>query len=74
LGAITKQGNRMMRMLLVEAAQAAVSYDPEFRKEYRHRRHQTSRGQNGSGTQVGHTTVLDAAYAQAVSGGRSHRE
>ena len=39
LGAITKQGNRMMRMLLVEAAQAAVRYDPEFRKEYRHRCH-----------------------------------
>src|SRR6184192_1373909 len=39
LGAITKQGNRMMRMLLVEAAQAAVRYDPQFRKEYRHRCH-----------------------------------
>jgi transposase len=40
LGAITKQGNRMMRMLLVEAAQAAVRYDPQFRKEYWHRCHQ----------------------------------
>jgi transposase len=40
LGAITKQGNRMLRMLLVEAAQAAVRYDPEFRKEYLHRCHQ----------------------------------
>jgi transposase len=39
LGAITKQGNRMMRMLLVEAAQSAVRYDPEFRKEYQHRCH-----------------------------------
>src|SRR5205809_7147995 len=29
LGAITKQGNRMLRMLLVEAAQAAVRYDPQ---------------------------------------------
>jgi len=36
LGAITKQGNRMMRMLLVEAAQSAVRYDPEFRREYQH--------------------------------------
>jgi transposase len=36
LGAITKQGNRM---LLVEAAQSAVRYDPEFRKEYQHRCH-----------------------------------
>jgi len=36
LGAITKQGNRMLRMLLVEAAQSAVRYDPEFRREYQH--------------------------------------
>src|SRR5208282_5891170 len=34
LGVITKQGNRMMRMLLVEAAQAAVRFDPGLRKEY----------------------------------------
>jgi len=40
LGAITKQGNRMLRMLLVEAAQAAVRYDPQFRREYQHRCHQ----------------------------------
>lgn len=39
LGAITKQGNRMLRMLLVEAAQGAVRYDPEFRKQYLHRCH-----------------------------------
>ncbi len=40
LGAITKQGNRMLRMLLVEAAQSAVRLDPQFRKEYLHRCHQ----------------------------------
>jgi transposase len=40
LGSITKQGNRMMRMLLVEAAQGVVRYDPEFRREYLHRCHQ----------------------------------
>src|SRR5437868_4592981 len=40
LGAISKQGNRMLRMLLVEAAQIAVRYDPEFRREYLHRCHQ----------------------------------
>jgi transposase len=40
LGAISKQGNRMLRMLLVEAAQTAVRLDPEFRKEYWHRCHQ----------------------------------
>jgi transposase len=36
LGAITKQGNRFMRMLLVEAAQVVVRYDPGFRSEYLH--------------------------------------
>jgi transposase len=40
LGAITKQGNRMLRMLLVEAAQTAVRLDPQLRKEYLHRCHQ----------------------------------
>ena len=39
LGAISKQGNGMLRMLLVEAATIAVGYDPEFRKEYQHRCH-----------------------------------
>ena len=40
LGAISKQGNRMLRMLLVEAATTAVRLDPEFRQEYLHRCHQ----------------------------------
>ncbi len=44
LGSITKQGNRMARMLLVEAAQAAVRYDPGFRKQYLHRCHQKAKG------------------------------
>jgi transposase len=44
LGAITKQGNRMLRSLLVEAAQIAVRFDPEFRKEYLHRCHQKPKG------------------------------
>jgi transposase len=40
LGGISKQGNRFMRMLLVEAAQGVVRYDPKFRNEYLHRCHQ----------------------------------
>jgi transposase len=44
LGAISKQGNSFLRMLLVEAAQAAVRYDPEFRKEYVHRCHTKAKG------------------------------
>jgi transposase len=39
LGTITKQGNRLLRSLLVEAAQVAVRYDPQFRREYLHRCH-----------------------------------
>jgi len=44
LGAISKQGNRFMRMLLVEAAQVAVRYDPGFRNEYLHRCHSKAKG------------------------------
>jgi transposase len=39
LGTISKQGNRFLRMLLVEAAQSAIRYDAEFRREYQHRCH-----------------------------------
>jgi transposase len=34
LGAISKQGNTMVRWLLVEAAQVAVRHDPELRQDY----------------------------------------
>ena len=34
LGAISKQGNSMMRHLLVEAAQIASRFDPELRRDY----------------------------------------
>jgi transposase len=34
LGAISKQGNVMMRCLLVEAAQTALRFDPELRRDY----------------------------------------
>ena len=44
LGSISKQGNRFLRMLLVEAAQAAVRYDPGFRNEYLHRCHKKAKG------------------------------
>jgi transposase len=36
LGHITKQGNSMLRFLLVEAAQAAVRRDPDWRRRYIH--------------------------------------
>ena len=44
LGAISKQGNRMLRSLLVEAAQNAVRCDPGMRKQYLHRCHQKAKG------------------------------
>jgi len=43
-GSISKQGNRFMRMLLVEAAQVAVRCDPQFRNEYLHRCHSKPKG------------------------------
>jgi transposase len=43
-GAISKQGNRFLRMLLVEAAQSVVRYDPGFRNEYLHRCHKKPKG------------------------------
>jgi transposase len=44
LGSISKQGNRFLRMLLVEAAQGAVRCDPQFRNEYLHRCHRKAKG------------------------------
>jgi len=43
-GPISKQGNRFMRMLLVEAAQVAVRCDPQMRSEYLHRCHRKPKG------------------------------
>ena len=40
LGPISKQGNRLVRTLLVEATRSAVRYDPEFRQQYLDRCHQ----------------------------------
>jgi transposase len=38
-GSISKQGNRFLRMLLVESATVVVRCDPGFRNEYLHRCH-----------------------------------
>jgi transposase len=43
LGAISKQGNRLLRSLLVEAAQVAVRLDPGLRKQYWQRCQQKSK-------------------------------
>ena len=44
LGAITKQGNRFMRQLLVQAAQTACRKDDGFRKQYQARCHHKPKG------------------------------
>jgi transposase len=44
LGAISKQGNRFLRMLLVEAVQTVVRLDESFGKPYRHRCHSKAKG------------------------------
>ena len=44
LGAISKQGNSFLRMLLVEAAQSVVRLDESFRKQYSHRCHSKPKG------------------------------
>jgi transposase len=44
LGAITKQGNRFLRQLLVEAAQSVTRLDEGFRKEYQARCHHKPKG------------------------------
>jgi transposase len=36
LGHISKQGNALLRFLLVEATQAAVRYDSDWRRRYLH--------------------------------------
>ena len=76
LGSISKQGNRFMRMLLVEAAQVAVRCDPGLRKRvFASPPQQAERsGEGGGGEEVGDSTLLDAADAKAVSGDRSCRE
>jgi transposase len=44
LGAITKQGNRFLRQLLVEAAQTVNRLDEGFRKQYQARCHHKPKG------------------------------
>lgn len=44
LGAISKQGNRFLRLTLVEAVQTTVRLDESFRKEYQHRCHSKPKG------------------------------
>jgi transposase len=44
LGAISKQGNRFMRTLLVEATHSVIQFDEGFRRQYQHRGHRMAKG------------------------------
>ncbi len=44
LSGISKQGNSMLRFLLVEAAQTASIYDPELRRDYQRLKLRRGRG------------------------------
>ena len=63
LGSISKQGNTMMRWLLVEASQTAVRFDPELLADVSTVEVSPGRerGESGRGSQTGSEVVLDAA-------------
>ena len=44
LGPISKQGNTMLRWLLVEAAQTAARFDPELRRPYQRLKYRRASG------------------------------
>ncbi len=62
-GHLTKQGNRLMRFLLVEAAGIASRYDPRLQRAYRRLafRKGAAGGQGGRGAQARHPLVHHAA-------------
>jgi hypothetical protein len=73
LGAINKQGNSLLRTLLVESAQTVTRLDEGFRKQYLHRCHRMPKGIAKVAAARG-TTLLDVAHQRGISGDRSHRE
>jgi transposase len=62
LGAISKQGNTMVRWLLIEAVYPAVRKDPALRQDYQRLkfRRGTRSGESSHRAQVGCAYVLDA--------------
>ena len=76
LGAISKQGNRFVRMLLVEAAQTATRLDEGFRKQYQHRCHRMPKGvaKVAAARRLAVRLYWMLRTQHGVSGDRSHRE
>src|SRR6267142_1331187 len=63
LGHISKQGNSLLRFLLVEAAQAAARSNPEWRRRYMHPGDASAQKhcQGSDGAEAGGSLVLDVA-------------
>jgi len=68
LGHITKQGNSLLRFLLVEAAQAAVRRDPDWRRRYTAACDATRKTncQGSDGEEASRTSVLDDAQGMEL--------
>src|SRR5713101_5103499 len=68
LGHITKQGNSLLRFLLVEAAQVTVRSLPEWRSKYVHltMRRGTENRQSGYGAKTGGSPLLDDAQGMGL--------
>ena len=67
LGHISKQGNALLRFLLVEAAQAAARCNPDWRRRYcTWRCDRKEHRQGGHGAPTGGAIVLDVAEGWCV--------
>ena len=77
LGAISKQGNRFMRQLLMAAAQTANWLDEGFRKQYQAARcHHKPKGvaKVAAARKLTRATLLDAQAERWLSRDRPYRE
>lgn len=76
LGAITKQGNRFMRQLLVEAVQTTNRLDEGFRRQYQARCRKKPKGvaKVAAARKINRATLLDAQDKYELSTDRPYRE
>lgn len=67
-GPLTKQGNRLLRFLLIEAAQSAYRWDQEFQQDYKRLafRHGWARARVADGPQAGHPPLHHAARSDRL--------
>jgi transposase len=74
LGSISKQGNPMLRGLLVEAGHTAARLDPELRQDYQRLRLRRagSRSESRNRQEASGADVLDAASPTQLRAAGSH--